>query len=151
MTEPYNSDLLQNEILQKVSNAKTRVEKVRLLQEYRNDALISLIIWNYDKSLITLLPEGEVPYRENDAPVGTEHTRLIQEHRKFYNFLKGGNDGLPQHAREKIFIQMLEGLSKEESNLVCLVKDKKLQSKYRISFDTIKEAYPDIVWGGREI
>jgi len=151
MTEPYNSDLLLNEILQKVSNARTRIEKIKLLQEYRSDALISIIIWNYDKSLKTLLPEGEVPYDVNDAPVGTEHTRLVQEYRKFYNFLKGGNDGLLQPAREKIFIQMLEGLSKGESELVCLVKDKKLQSKYRISFDTIKEAYPDIVWGGREM
>jgi len=149
MTEPYDTDLLQNEILQKVSNAKTKAEKVKLLTEHRNDALVSIIIWNYDDSLKTLLPEGEVPYTPNDAPVGTEHTRLRQEHRKFYNFLKGGNDGLQQTARERMFIQMLEGLSKGEAELMCLVKDKKLQERYKITFNVIKEAYPDIVWGGR--
>lgn len=149
MTDPYKSDLLQSEILQKVSNAKTKAEKIQLLQDYRNDALVALIIWNYDTSLTTLLPEGEVPYVPNDAPVGTEHTRLAQEHRKFYNFLKGGNDGLQAPARERMFIQMLEGLSKEEADVVCLVKDKNLQKKYKITFNVIKEAFPDIVWGGR--
>jgi hypothetical protein len=149
MTEPYQSDLLQSEILQKISNAKTKKEKIDLLQKYRNDALVSLLIWNYDTSLITLIPEGEVPYTPNDAPVGTEHTRLTQEHRKFYNFLKGGNDGLQSIARERMFILMLEGLSKDEAEVVCLVKDKQLQKKYKITLNVVKEAYPDIVWGGR--
>ena len=28
-------------------------------------------------------------------------------------------------------------------------KDKKLTDKYKITFDNVKEAYPDIQWGGR--
>jgi len=44
---------------------------------------------------------------------------------------------------------MLQGLHSKESEVLCLVKDKKLQTKYKISLENVKEAYPDIVWGGR--
>ena len=30
-----------------------------------------------------------------------------------------------------------------------LTKDKNLTDKYKISFENVKEAYPDIKWGGR--
>ena len=48
-----------------------------------------------------------------------------------------------------MFIQMLEGLHQDEAALICMVKDKKLQSKYKITKACIDEAYPDINWGGR--
>ena len=32
---------------------------------------------------------------------------------------------------------------------MVLVKDKKLQTKYKITKSAIAEAYPDIQWGGR--
>jgi len=32
---------------------------------------------------------------------------------------------------------------------VCLVKDKNLTDKYKVTLDQVKEAYPDIVWGDR--
>ena len=37
---------LQSEILQAVSSAKTKAAKINLLKEYRNPALVSLLIWN---------------------------------------------------------------------------------------------------------
>ena len=78
------SDALLTEILQKVSSAKTKKEKVELLQEYNNNALRAILIINFDESLEFLLPPGEVPFTPNDAPVGTEHTRLTQEYRGLY-------------------------------------------------------------------
>jgi len=33
--------------------------------------------------------------------------------------------------------------------LLILVKDKNLESKYKITKETVAEAYPDIQWGGR--
>jgi hypothetical protein len=48
-----------------------------------------------------------------------------------------------------MFIQMLEGLHPSEAEILCLVKDKKLGSKYKITYDIVGEAYPDIKWGGR--
>tara|TARA_A200000159_G_scaffold52446_1_gene48412 strand:+ start:215 stop:652 length:438 start_codon:yes stop_codon:yes gene_type:complete len=141
--------LLISEVLQKVSNAKTKPEKIKLLQEYNSDALRMLLIWNFDESVISELPIGEVPYEKNEAPIGTEHTMLEKESRLFYNFVQGGNNGLTQTRRENMFIQLLEGLHKDEANVVCMVKDKKLGKKYKITRACVTEAFPQINWGGR--
>ena len=149
MAELQKDQMLLSEVLQKVSNVKTKAQKIKLLKELRTDALVSILIWNYDDSVKSMLPEGDVPYTPNDAPVGTEHTRLLQEYRKLFHFVKGGNDSLQRTTRERMFIQMLEGLSAAEASLICLVKDKKLQKKYKVTKACIDEAYPDIEWGNR--
>ena len=149
MADLDKNQMLLSEVLQKVSNAKTKSEKIKILKNLRTDALVSILIWNYDTSVVSMIPEGEVPYKPNDAPAGTEHTRLIQEYRKLFHFVKGGNDSLNRPTRERMFIQMLEGLHQDEAALICMVKDKKLQSKYKITKACIDEAYPDINWGGR--
>jgi hypothetical protein len=141
--------LLISEVLQKVSNAKTKARKIELLQQYNTDALRMLLIWNFDDSVISELPSGEVPFQENEAPVGTEHTVLEKEARLLYNFVQGGNNGLQQSRRENMFIQMLEGLHKDEANVLCLVKDKQLGKKYKITKACVSEAFPQINWGGR--
>ena len=162
----------QHEILELACAQRTRPKKIEVLQTYQNDALTSLIIWNYDESVISLLPEGDVPYSRAqdilpnnqtlsdaiknqiddkmvDALGSNQRTSLREEVDKFYNFVKGGNDTLSSIRRETIFIQLLEGLHPKEAEIVCLVKDKKLTTKYNLPFDLIKEAYPFIVWGGR--
>ena len=141
--------LLISEVLQKVSNAKTKSKKIELLQQYNTDALRMLLIWNFDESIVSQLPTGEVPFNANEAPVGTEHTVLEKEARLLYNFVQGGNNGLQQSRRENMFIQMLEGLHKDEANLLCLVKDKQLGKKYKVTKACVTEAFPQINWGGR--
>ena len=148
--ENSNPRLLISEILRKVSNAKTKAEKVDLLRTNNSPALRQLLIWNYDDSVISEIPEGDVPYTPNEAPVGTDHTRLEQEYRGFYRFVKGGDPKLKGLKRESMFIQLLEGLSAEEAELLCLIKDGKLTSKYkRITKAVVAEAFPQIEWGGR--
>ena len=148
--ENSNSRLLITEVLRKVSNAKTKKEKIKLLQDNNSNALRQLLIWNFDESVVSMIPEGAVPYTPNDAPVGTDHTRLEQEYRGFYRFVKGGADKLPSLRRETMFVQLLEGLSAEEAELLCLVKDGSLTSKYkRITKAVVSEAFPQIEWGNR--
>ena len=106
-----NSRLLISEILRKVSNAKTKAEKVNLLKKHNTPALRQLMIINFDESVVSELPEGEVPYTPNDAPLGTDHTRLEQEYRGLYRFFKGGDSRLKPLKRESMFVQLLEGLS----------------------------------------
>ena len=62
--------LLMHEVLQKVSNAKTKKEKIALLEKFNTPALRMLFIINFDDSIISLLPPGKVPYTPNDAPAG---------------------------------------------------------------------------------
>lgn len=149
MSELPVEKLLISEVLQKISNAKTKKEKVALLKKYKTPALQSILIWNFDESVISMLPEGEVPYTKNDSPKGTEHTILLHEYKKLYNFVKGGNNGLQQSRREMMLIQILEGLHEEEANVVCLAKDAKIGRRYKITKACISEAYPEIQWGNR--
>lgn len=141
--------LLINEVLQKVSNAKTKAQKIKLLKEHNSNALRTVLIVNFDESVVSLLPEGYVPYEANDAPAGTEHTLLEKEYRKLYLFFKGGSSSLKQSQRENLFIQMLEGLQEEEAEILILAKDKALNKKYRITRACVEEAFPSIEWGGR--
>ena len=143
------SNPFMNEILELVSEQKTDAKKVAILQEYECDILKSLFIWNFDDSIISLLPEGKVPYKANENPLGTDHSSLRREQRNLYMFVKGGNDALSTIRRETIFIQMLEGLHPKEADIIVAVKDGDLEDMYDVPFDVVEEAYPDIQWGGR--
>ena len=138
-----------HEILELVNEQKTKAKKIEILKEYETDALKSLFIWNFDPSVVSLLPEGEVPFNKNDVPVGTDHTSLRREYRQLYHFVKGGNDQLSKTRRESMFIQILEGLHPKEAEILVLVKDGQLNKKYKLTRDIVETAYPDIIWGGR--
>jgi len=136
-----------NEILDYVETQKTKAKKVQALQEYRDDSLTAILIWNFDDRVQSAIPEGQVPYKENEVPVGTDHTSLRREWKNLFHFIKGGNDELSSLRRETMFIQMLEGLHPEEAKIICLVKDKNLAEKYKLTRELVAEAFPDIVWG----
>ena len=143
------SNPFMNEILELVSEQKTHAKKVAVLQEYECVALKSIFIWNFDDSVISLLPQGNVPYKPNENPLGTDHSSLRREQKNLYMFVKGGNDTLSTIRRETIFIQLLEGLHPKEAEIVIAVKDKGLEDLYDIDLDVVEEAFPDIQWGGR--
>ena len=167
------------EVLALCSKQKTKAKKVEVLKKYEHDSLKALFIWNFDESVISLLPPGEVPYsslEDEQITTGTLSTKIAQavgtmeynnddsmgygdlkkgkttirkEWTKFYNFCKGGNDQLKSLRRETMFIQMLEGLHPLDAEILCLVKDKDLETKYNITKEIVSQAYPDINWGGR--
>ena len=51
--------------------------------------------------------------------------------------------------RENMLIQLLESLHADEAEIVNLVKDGDLQSKYKITRSVVEQAYPDINWRDR--
>ena len=137
--------LLISEVIKKASNAKTKAQKIKILKDNNSQALRSVLKWNFDPAIKSDLPEGEVPYNKNDAPIGTEHTVLEREYRNLWRFIKGANS-LSNMKREQLFFQLLEGLHESEAEIICLVKDKELQSKFRITPAVVKEAFPEIQW-----
>jgi len=166
---PFTFEVLSLAVKQK-SNAK----KVEVLKKYEHNSIKAIFIWNYDDTVISLLPPGEVPYssleeeqntsgtlttrinqqsetmRYNNTPNANKgHTTLRREWTKLYNFIKGGNDSLNSLRRETMFIQILQGLHPLDAEILCLMKDKKLYDKYKITKEIVTEAYPDIVWGNR--
>lgn len=140
--------LLISEVLQKAHNAKTKAEKIAILKENDSQALRSIFIINYDESVVCLLPEGAPPYTPNEAPAGTEHTKLEHEARLLFHFFKGGSN-IPALKRETMFVQMLEGLHPDEAKVVIAAKDKKLNKRYKVTKACVSEAFPTINWGGR--
>jgi hypothetical protein len=165
------------EVFNIVQKQRSNAKKVEALKKFEHPCLKSLFIWNFDESIISVLPEGDVPYsalNEQDSFSGTLSEKIAdavdkmeeldtsslgsqdqgrssirKEYQKFYNFVKGGNDGLSSLRRETMFINILQGLHPLEAEIVCLVKDKKLDTKYKITKEVISQAYPDIKWGGR--
>ena len=137
--------LLISEVIKKASNAKTKAEKIKILQDNNSQALRSVLKWNFEPKIISDIPEGEVPFKRNDAPMGTEHTMLEREGRNLWRFIKGANT-LTRFKREQLFIQLLEGLHESEADIICLVKDKQLHKKYRITKAVVTSAFPNIQW-----
>ena len=165
------------EVLDAASKQRSKAKKVEVLQKYKHPSLVTLFVWNFDTSIITLLPEGEVPYgtnkedqnatgslsgKINDAvgkmaemgsnSLGSQDqgkASIRAEYKKFYNFCKGGNPSLSSLRRETMFINILEGLHPLEAEILCLVKDKKLAEKYKITKEIVSTAYPEIIWGDR--
>jgi hypothetical protein len=140
--------LLISEVLQKAHSAKTKAEKIKILQDNVSQALKSILIINYDESIVSMLPEGAPPYNKNEAPAGTEHTRLEHEARILHHFFKGGSN-ISGMKREQMFIQLLEGLHPDEAEVVIAAKDKSLGKKYKVTKACVTEAFPAIQWGGR--
>lgn len=133
---------LLSEVLKKVHNAKTKDKKVAILKEHDCDSLRMVIKSSFDPKIEWLIPEGEVPFKPNEAEEGTEHTVLRREAKKLYRFVKGGDNTLAGFKRENMFIQLLEGLHISEAKVVIDAKDKKLHQTYKgLSTTVVKEAF----------
>ena len=137
---PYTP--LMSEVLDKVAKAKTKKQKVALLRENNTDALRMVLKSSFDPRIEWDLPEGDVPYTPNEAPEGTEHNMLVHEARTLYHYIKGGNPKLTQNRRENMFIQLLEGLHRDEAEIIVAAKDKGLHRKYKgLSSNVVREAF----------
>ena len=50
------------EVLNLASKQRSKAKKVEVLQKYGELSLKMILKWNYDTSIVSVLPEGEVPY-----------------------------------------------------------------------------------------
>jgi len=166
------------EILDLVSRQRSKSKKVEVLKKYDEPSLRRILIWNFDESIKSAVPEGEVPYvgyDEQNTYSGTLSTKLTQEVRSmhasgsfslgvsdqqghttirresknFYHFVRGGNDTMNAIRRETMFINILQGLHPLEAEIICLAKDGNLSDVYKITREVVEQAYPNIVWGDR--
>ena len=136
------STLLYSEILAKVHKAKTKEQKVHILKTNDSEGLRMVIKSSFDPKIEWSMPKGEVPFKPNDVPMGTEHTVLAMEAKKLWHFIKGADNQTPQHKKETMFIQMLEGLHESEAKLLVAAKDKRLHQVYKgLSQQVVKEAF----------
>ena len=180
--KPVSLELPKNPLLFEVfdlaSRQRTKAKKVEVLQKHASLSVKSVLIWNFDETVISALPEGDVPYGDPEDQLkydGTLSEKIAVESRQMYedgsfslgtsdpgakttiraqtknlyHFVKGGNNGLSPMRRESMFINLLQSIHPLEAEILCLVKDKRLEEKYKITKEVAAEAFPDIRWGGR--
>ena len=131
-----------SEILDRVSKAKTKSEKLETFRQYDNPTLRSILKHTLDKNIVFDLPEGAPPYRPSDHV--ESQGMLYSEARKIYLFVKGGHPGLSNLKRESLFITMLESVDPKDAELLIAMKDKKLPYK-GITAALVTEAYPGLI------
>ena len=133
---------LYSEIATKVNNAKDKPRKLKVLRDHDSVALRQVLKAAFDPKIEWAIPEGDVPYTVNDAPIGTDHTVLSQEAKRLYLFVKGGDNSIKQSQKELLFIQLLEGLSAEEAEFLVAVVNNKINNKYKgFTANLVKEAF----------
>ena len=138
--------LLFSEVLTKVHGAKSKAQKIKILQEEDCSALRQICKWSFDPKIESELPSGTPPYVQNEAPEGTEHMLLRTEGDKLWHFIKSNgksaDPNLQSTVRGRMFIRLLEGLHKDEAELLCAVKDKRLHQVYKgLSTQVVSEAF----------
>lgn len=133
---------LLHEILIKVNNAKDKPKKIEVLKQNDSVPLRQILKGAFDPKIEWELPEGTPPYQVNEAPAGTEHTTLYTEAKKLWHFVKGADTQLSKTKKEMMFIQLLEGLHKDDAELMIAVKEKELNKRYKGLTDAVvKEAF----------
>ena len=157
-----------HEVLELASSQRANARKVEALKKYEEDAVKVILKWNFDDNIVSAVPEGEVPYGEEEDQLvysgslseniakeaaggdsataqdmdGRGRTTLRREWKNLYHYVKGGNDGLTRTRREMMFINLLRGLHPKEAEIIVLVKDGRLEEKYKISKQNVIDAYP---------
>jgi len=131
------------EVIDNAAKAKTRKEKIEILQQNESWALKDLLRGAYDESIQWKLPPGEPPFEKCE-----EHNYPTNLHRKnteFAWFVKNGKgEDMPAVKREGMFIRMLEAVPPREAELLLLMKDKKQLAK-GITKKLVQEAFPGLI------
>ena len=157
-----------HEVLALASSQRANAKKVEALQRYEQDAVKVILKWNFDDNIVSAVPEGEVPYGEEEDQLvysgslseniakeaaggdsataqdmdGRGRTTLRNTWKNLYHYVKGGNDGLTKTRREMMFINLLKGLHPKEAEILILVKDGRLEDRDKISKKNVMDAYP---------
>jgi len=130
------------EILENVSNLRTKEEKIAMLRANNTVALQTVLRGAFDPTIVWALPEGAPPYKPNDL-VDQQH-RFYAECRKMYLFIQGGHSSLKQTRREQLYVELLETIDPKDANLLIAIKDKKMPYK-GITRELVNEAIPGLL------
>ena len=132
------------ETLDKVTKAKSRKDKVSILQNEQSNALRDVLRGTFDNVIQWNLPAGTVPY--NPSSDESHPTTLLREHMKFKYFVKGlrESERLTSVKREKLFLDMVETIHPRDAELIVTMINKKPPMK-GITKKLVTEAFPELI------
>lgn len=134
------------EVFDEVENAKTKKEKIEILQKNKSYALECVLRGMFHPNIkykFNYVPN----YRPSDAPGGMGYSSIALELDRVYLFEEGhpkAPPALTQERREQIFVQILEALEAREAEVFAGMITKKSPSK-SIKYNLVSEAFPDLL------
>lgn len=140
-----------HEFLKLLSKTVDRNQRIELLKIYHNSkpeyakGIQFLCECLYHPAVKFNIPEGPVEYKVLDAADETcAYTNLFKAFANVKYLCFGPNMIQNKVRRESMFIQMLEQLAPNESKLLIMIKDKKLDKRvYPLIDESIfREAFP---------
>lgn len=139
--KPRDHDVF--EILEELGEIKSRENKIEWLQTNFSDhkPLEYMIRFNYDTNIVSKLPEGAPPFNteEQDGPSRSSLWNYLQVMPVFV--VSTQSQRMKMLQIEKMFIEMLDSLANKEAALVCLAKDRQLESTYDIDLGLFESAF----------
>ena len=129
------------EVLEKVSVARKKADKLKLLRENDSTALRTVLQGCYHPGIRLPLPEGDPPYEACDphnAP-STLHKRW----KDFQYFSPASVKKLGKIKIETMFIQLLEAIHPQDAKIVLQMKDKKPFKG--VTPAIVREAFPNLI------
>jgi len=133
-----------DDILDRVSSAKTRKEKIEVLHTYNNRGLRDVLKGAFDDTIEFNLPKGTPPYEKGSEK--TYATTLMKQSKKFSYFVKTESKPTAGAKVEMIFIKMLEALHPNEAQIVVWMKEKDLSGKYKgLTKKLVEDAFPGLI------
>lgn len=131
------------EVLDAAAAAKTKAERIKILQTYDTWALKDVLRATYDDVIQFNLPPGRPPYvpcQEGSIP-----SNLLKVHKQFTYIVKGGQgDKMHNFKREKKFIDMLEAVHPKDAEVLLKMINKESLGK-GITKKLVQEAYPGLI------
>lgn len=136
---------LYSEILEKFEAAETRKEKILILQQSADARFKEFLRMAFSPDVEF---DVEIPqYKPSLSPAGLNDCYLHQEVGKFYRFIKNHPErpnGFGGKKQQNILIAILEGLHKDEADLLCRLIKKDLKVKF-LTENLVRETFPELL------
>lgn len=131
------------EIFEEFEKAKSKDDKIALLQQHATPAVKNILLGTFDESIEWNLPEGTPPYTPADIKsTANSFSRQLDQLRYF---VKGGpGDKLLKIKRESMFIRLLESIHPKDAELVLKMIAKKTPAK-GLTKALVKEVFPNLI------
>jgi|SRR5579872_787534 len=139
--------LTLGEVFEKAKKLPNNTERSAWLRKHAGPGMYYLLKIAFQDPT-WLLPEGAPPFKRDvgaDKGAGLTPSHLLRELRTFYLFFQGGNPGLNQLRREKLFQGVLERLDNQEIALVLSLKDKSFTKDYRVTRNLVDQTFPGLL------
>jgi len=132
-------------ILKEVNEQTTEKKREAKLREYATTNLKTILDYTFNDLLKFDLPPGIPPFQAEQAE-NTE-PQLLSNAKKLYMFLAPprGVSGMSKTKKERIFVDMLSTLHKDDAELLCFIKDNKKLPFPNVTKKLVQKTWPTLI------